>query len=82
MRDTRRTRTILYYWNGETQEEIATTLSIPLGTVKSRLHAAVATFSKRWMDKHGSDGNGGNGGDLGRPGNDHGTDQGTGRKRS
>lgn len=31
---------ILYYWNGETQDEIATTLSIPIGTVKTRMRAA------------------------------------------
>lgn len=31
---------ILFYWNGETQEEIAATLSIPVGTVKTRMRAA------------------------------------------
>lgn len=31
---------ILHYWNGETAEEIAATLSIPVGTVKTRMRAA------------------------------------------
>lgn len=31
---------ILHYWNGETAEEIAAALSIPVGTVKTRMRAA------------------------------------------
>jgi RNA polymerase sigma-70 factor, ECF subfamily len=33
---------VLKYWNGETDEEIAATLGIPLGTVKTRLRSAGA----------------------------------------
>lgn len=32
---------ILHFWNGETQEEIAETLGIPLGTVKTRMRTAL-----------------------------------------
>lgn len=74
---------LLAYFQRLSYAQIAEDLEIPLGTVKSRLHAAVATFSKRWMEKHGSDGsNDGNGGDSGRSGDDHGTGQGMGRKGS
>jgi DNA-directed RNA polymerase specialized sigma24 family protein len=31
--------------------QIADELGIPLGTVKSRLHSAVATFAKLWKAK-------------------------------
>lgn len=47
---------LLAYFQRLSYAQIAEDLEIPLGTVKSRLHAAVATFSKRWMEKHGSDG--------------------------
>ena len=36
-------------------EEIAEDLKIPLGTVKSRLHAAVAAFAKRWKSLNADD---------------------------
>ena len=36
---------ILSYFNKLAYKEIAETLKIPLGTVKSRLHAAVGTFA-------------------------------------
>jgi RNA polymerase sigma-70 factor (ECF subfamily) len=51
---------ILYYWNDETQEEIASTLAIPIGTVKTRMRAAhhkIKSYVLRTQD-HGS-GNGG-----------------------
>lgn len=44
---------LLAYFQRLSYAQIAEDLQIPLGTVKSRLHAAVATFSKRWMERHG-----------------------------
>lgn len=41
---------LLSYFNRLTYAQIAEELGIPLGTVKSRLHAAVATFAKRWQE--------------------------------
>ncbi len=39
---------LLGYFQRLSYQQIAEVLSIPLGTVKSRMHAAVATFSQRW----------------------------------
>ena len=39
---------LLAYFNRMAYREIAENLSIPLGTVKSRLHAAVGTFAELW----------------------------------
>jgi RNA polymerase sigma-70 factor (ECF subfamily) len=39
---------ILSYFNTFPYRQIAEILGIPLGTVKSRLHAAVATFAEHW----------------------------------
>ena len=39
---------ILAYFNQLSYKEMAEVLNIPLGTVKSRLHAAVANFSQRY----------------------------------
>ncbi len=39
---------LLSYFHQLAYVEIAQALEIPLGTVKSRLHAAVAQFAKRW----------------------------------
>jgi len=41
---------LLAYFQRLTYAQIAEDLQIPLGTVKSRLHAAVATFAKRWNE--------------------------------
>lgn len=45
---------ILFYWNGETQEEIAETLSIPLGTVKTRMRAAHQRIREHVIEHAGS----------------------------
>jgi RNA polymerase sigma-70 factor (ECF subfamily) len=41
---------LLAYFQRLTYAQVADELGIPLGTVKSRLHAAVATFAKRWRE--------------------------------
>lgn len=40
---------LLAYFQRLSYSEIADVLQIPLGTVKSRLHAAVAAFARRWQ---------------------------------
>lgn len=40
---------VLAYFNGFTQEEIAKTLNIPLGTVKTRLRCAVLELKKHFV---------------------------------
>ena len=47
---------ILAYFNQFAYKEIAEMLSIPLGTVKSRLHAAVGTFAQLWRSGAGQEG--------------------------
>lgn len=42
----------LAYFHQFAYKEIAEMLSIPLGTVKSRLHAAVAAFAQLWKEKY------------------------------
>jgi len=39
---------VLGYFHGFAYKEIAEILGVPLGTVKSRLHAAVGHFAKQW----------------------------------
>lgn len=45
---------ILAYFNKFSYKQMAKMLSIPIGTVKSRLHAAVGCFAKRWKASVGS----------------------------
>jgi RNA polymerase sigma-70 factor, ECF subfamily len=46
---------LLAYFNKLAYREIAENLGIPLGTVKSRLHAAVGTFAELWKAQAGPD---------------------------
>lgn len=46
---------VLAYFNQFPYKEIASMLSIPLGTVKSRLHAAVGTFAELWKSRYESE---------------------------
>ncbi len=42
---------LLAYFQRMSYQQIAEAIEIPLGTVKSRLHAAVAAFAKRWQEQ-------------------------------
>lgn len=39
---------LLSYFHQLSYKDIAEVLGVPLGTVKSRLHAAVGQFARRW----------------------------------
>lgn len=45
---------ILAYFNRFSYKQMAEIISIPIGTVKSRLHTSVARFAKDWKDAVGS----------------------------
>jgi len=45
---------VLAYFNKFSYKQMAQILSIPIGTVKSRLHTAVARFAKEWKAAFGS----------------------------
>jgi RNA polymerase sigma-70 factor, ECF subfamily len=42
---------ILAYFNQLSYKELAEVFDIPIGTVKSRLHSAVAAFAKKYREK-------------------------------
>ncbi len=44
---------VMSYFHQFTYKEIAEMLDIPLGTVKSRLHSALAAFAKTYKSRHG-----------------------------
>lgn len=46
---------LLSYFQRMSYGQIADTLEIPLGTVKSRLHTAVAAFARAWTAARGTD---------------------------
>lgn len=46
---------LLSYFQKLTYAQLAESLGIPIGTVKSRLHAAVAAFAKAWQAAESSD---------------------------
>jgi RNA polymerase sigma-70 factor (ECF subfamily) len=54
MPDNLREILILAYFNKFSYKQMAQILSIPIGTVKSRLHTAVAHFAKDWKASIGS----------------------------
>lgn len=45
---------LLSYFQRMSYAQVAEALDIPLGTVKSRLHAAVAAFADRWRTRRGA----------------------------
>lgn len=47
---------VMAYFHQFAYKDIAEMLSIPLGTVKSRLHAAVGTFAQLWKARYPQDG--------------------------
>lgn len=56
MPDALREVLLLNYFQGFSYKDIAETLNVPLGTVKSRLHSAIGHFANKWKaQKHRHD---------------------------
>ncbi len=53
--DALRSSVVLVYFQGMKYREAADVLSIPVGTIKSRLHAAIVKLSGAWHDHFGQD---------------------------
>ncbi len=47
---------LLAYFEQFSYKQMAEILSIPIGTVKSRLHTAIVHFTKKWESQNGGDG--------------------------
>ena len=45
---------VLAYFHQLAYKDMADSLDVPLGTIKSRLHAAVANFAKQWKQTFAS----------------------------
>jgi RNA polymerase sigma-70 factor (ECF subfamily) len=50
-----RSSVVLVYFQGMKYREAADVLAIPVGTVKSRLHAAIVKISSAWRDRFGNE---------------------------
>jgi RNA polymerase sigma-70 factor (ECF subfamily) len=49
-----RTMVLLHFYQGLTYREVAESLGVPVGTVKSRMHWAVARLARRWNERAAS----------------------------
>jgi RNA polymerase sigma-70 factor (ECF subfamily) len=46
---------LLVYYQGLKYREAASVLDIPVGTVKSRMHAAILKLNEAWFETHSAD---------------------------
>jgi len=46
---------LLVYYQGMKYREAADVLNIPVGTVKSRMHAAILKLNEQWAQTHSAD---------------------------
>jgi RNA polymerase sigma-70 factor (ECF subfamily) len=47
-----KTPLVLVYHQGMKYQQVAVVLGIPVGTVKSRLHAALVRLNRSWLESH------------------------------